>query len=106
MKYAKFFISPSRYEGFGNVLLEALACRTPVIAADCETGPSEIIENGKNGLLISVEDEEALKVALEKLFYDRDLYKRLKKNTRKSIERFDINNILKDWMELFEEANY
>lgn len=106
MKYAKFFILSSRYEGFGNVLLETLACGTPVIATNCEAGTSEIIENEKNGLLVSVEDEEALKVALEKLFYDRDLYKRLKINTRKSVERFDINNILKDWMELFEEANY
>jgi len=104
MKYAKFFVLSSRYEGFGNVLLEALACGTPVIATDCETGSSEIVENGENGLLVSVADEEALKVSMERLFFDRELYKRLKENTRKSIEKFDVNNIIRDWMELFEEV--
>lgn len=105
MKHAKFLVLSSRYEGFGNVLLEALACRTPVIATNCETGPSEIIENGKNGLLVPVEDEEALKVAMEKLFYDKKLYKRLKINTQKSVEGFDVNNIVKDWLNLFEEGD-
>jgi glycosyltransferase involved in cell wall biosynthesis len=105
MKYAKFFILSSRYEGFGNALLEALACRTPVIATDCETGTSEIIESEKNGLLVPVEDEEALKFAMEKLFYDRELYEKLKVNTRKSIEKFDVKNIAKDWMKLLEEED-
>ncbi len=103
MKYANYFILSSRYEGFGNVLIEALACGTPVIATDCEAGPSEIIENGENGLLIPVEDEIGLKEAMEKLFCDRELYERLKANTRKSIERFDVKNIVKDWMKLLEE---
>ena len=103
MKYAKFFILSSRYEGFGNVLLEALACRTPVIATNCETGPSEIIESEENGLLVPVADDEALKLAMEKLFYDRELYKRLKTNTWKSLGRFDVKNIVKEWLNLFEE---
>ena len=105
MKYAKFFILSSRYEGFANVLLEALACKIPIIAADCKTGPSEIIESEENGLLVPVEDEEALKLAMEKLFYDRELYKRLRANTRKSIEKFNVNNIVKDWLNLFEEGD-
>jgi len=105
MKYAKFFILSSRYEGFANVLLEALACKIPIIAADCKTGPSEIIESEENGLLVPVEDEEALKLAMEKLFYDRELYKRLRANTRKSIEKFNVNIIIKDWLNLFEEGN-
>ena len=105
MKYAKFFISSSRHEGFGNVLLEALACRTPVIATDCETGTSEIVESEKNGLLIPVEDEEALKVAMERLFFDRELYARLKVNSQKSIEKYNINNIIENWLNLFEEGD-
>jgi glycosyltransferase involved in cell wall biosynthesis len=105
MKYAKFFISSSRYEGFANVLLEALACKIPIIAVDCKPGPSEIIENGENGLLIPVEDENALKLAMEKLFYDREFYMKLKSNTRKSIEKFNITNIIKDWLNLFEEGD-
>ena len=103
MKYAKFFVLSSRYEGFVMVLLEALACDTPVVAANCETGTSEIIENGKNGLLVPIEDEEALKLAMEKIFYDKELYKKIKANTRESVERFDIKNIVKEWLKLFEE---
>ena len=103
MKYAKFFILSSRYEGFVMVLLETLACDTPVIAANCETGTSEIIDNKKNGLLVPVADEEALKAAMGKLFYDKELYKKIKANTHKSIERFDVKNIVKEWLKLFEE---
>jgi glycosyltransferase involved in cell wall biosynthesis len=104
MKYTKFFILSSRYEGFGNVLLEALACETPVIATACETGTSEIIENGENGLLVPVKDENALKSAMEKLFDDQKLYERLKANTRKSVEKFAVENIVKEWINLFEEV--
>lgn len=103
MKFAKFFLLSSRYEGFPVVLLEALACGTPVIATNCETGPSEIIENGKNGLLVPVTDEGALKAAMEKMFFDRELYKKIKANTRKSIKRFDVKNIVKEWISIFKE---
>jgi len=105
MKYAKFFILSSRYEGFPVVLLEALACEIPVITTNCETGPSEIVENEKNGLLVPVEDENALRLAMGKLFYDRELYKKIKTNTRKSVERFDVKNIVKEWLKLFEEED-
>jgi len=103
MKYANFLILTSKHEGFPNVLLEALACETPVIATNCETGPSEIIENEKNGLLIPVEDDKALIEAMEKLFYDKGLYNKLKANSCKSVERFDVKNIVKEWLNLFEE---
>ena len=103
MKYAKFFVLSSRVEGFPLVLLEALACGVPVITANCETGPSEIIVNRKNGLLVPVEDEEALKLVMEKLFYDKELYKKIKANTLKSVERFSVKIIVKEWLELFKE---
>jgi len=106
MKYAKFLISSSRYEGFGNILLEALACRTPVIATNCETGPSEIIESEENGILVPVEDEEALKLAMEKLFHNKGLYNKLKANSSKSVEKYCIENIVKDWINLFEGMHF
>ena len=95
----------SRCEGLSMVLLEALACETPVIATNCKTGPSEIIENEKNGLLIPVEDEKTLKEAMGKLFYDKGLYKKLKANSSKSVEKYCIKNIAKDWINLFEEMH-
>jgi glycosyltransferase involved in cell wall biosynthesis len=59
MKYGCIFVLPSRAEGFPNVLLEAMALKNTVVAADCETGPGEILD-GKNGTLISVDNSAEL----------------------------------------------
>jgi len=105
MKYANFSILPSKSEGFPIVLLEALACGIPVIATNCETGPSEIVEDGENGLLVPVEDVESLKIAMDKLFYDKELYMKLKTNACRSVKKYDIKNIAQEWMELFGSMN-
>jgi len=102
MKYATFFVLSSRSEGFPIVIIEALACGTPVIATNCETGPSEIVEYGENGLLVPVKDVESLKMAMDKLFHDKELYIKLKTNTRRSVKKYDIKNIAQKWIELFE----
>jgi len=104
MKYAQLFIHSSRCEGLSMVLLEALACNAPVIATNCcEISPYEVMENEVNSLLVPSEDDELLKDAMERLYYDRKLYRKLKSNARESIERFDIENIVEDWISLFEK---
>lgn len=56
MKNAEAFVLSSKWEGFGHVLVEALACECPVISTDCNFGPAEILDNGRFGKLISVID--------------------------------------------------
>lgn len=97
---AKFFIMTSLHEGMPMVLIESLACGTPVIAFDCPTGPQEIIQHGMNGLLIENQNMEKLIQGMDTMINDEILYSICKMNTQKSIEKFSINVIGKEWLEL------
>ena len=67
MRAADAFVLSSRSEGFGNVLVEAMGCGTPVVSTNCPHGPSDILSNGQYGLLVSPRDPEALAPAFSQI---------------------------------------
>jgi glycosyltransferase involved in cell wall biosynthesis len=77
MREAGLFVLSSRYEGMPNVLLEAMSLGLACVSTDCETGPRELIEQGRNGWLVPVEDAPALAAALDVLMNDDALRRRL-----------------------------
>ncbi|PYS13638.1 MAG: hypothetical protein DMG15_10530 [Acidobacteria bacterium] len=70
VRSADVFVLPSRYEGFGCVLIEAMCLGVPVVATDCPHGPAEILLDGNNGILVPIGDEDALRDAILRLLMD------------------------------------
>lgn len=102
MKEAVFFVLSSEFEGYPLVVLESLACGTPVIAYDCPTGPSEIIKQKENGILVPAQNKDMLIDAMNDFLDDKLLYKSCKGNARKSVEHLSMENIGKQWESLID----
>jgi glycosyltransferase involved in cell wall biosynthesis len=86
---ADLFALSSRYEGFGNVLIEAMACGVPVVATS-SPGTREIVRDGVNGLLVEVHQPAALASALERVLLDHALRERLAAEARRSAKSYDL----------------
>ncbi|MDQ3041745.1 MAG: glycosyltransferase [Acidobacteriota bacterium] len=101
MKQADIFILSSRYEGFSNVLVESLACGTPVVATDCPSANREVIEEGVNGWFAENENVESLAETINRAIIER---RNLNSVTiRRSCEsRFAIEQILPQYEKQFE----
>ena len=99
---AKFTVLTSRYEGFPMSILESLSVGVPIIAVDCP-GTDEIIEDGFNGLLVENFNPEVLAEAMNSFIFDKEVYQNCKRNSKRSIERFSLETISKDWEALINE---
>lgn len=101
IKQARYVVLCSKVEGFPNVLLEALSLNTPVVSFNCKSGPSEMVVDKQNGLLVKDQDFKALKTAMETLILDEALYMHCKSNTDLTLHKFRANTILNTWKQLF-----
>lgn len=93
---ARFFILNSEFESFANVLIEALACGTPVLSNDCDFGPREIIQKGVNGFLYKKENTDNFRQAVSQLM-DDSVYENVAMNCADSVKRFDNKLIADNW---------
>jgi glycosyltransferase involved in cell wall biosynthesis len=102
LKNAIFTVLSSLNEGLPNVLIESLASGTPVISFNCFSGPNEIITNEINGLLVENQNVEKLTEAMNRLINDIKLYQNCKDNAFESIQKFSVDNIGQQWLDLME----
>lgn len=103
MKHATVFALSSRFEGFGLVLAEALFCGTPIVSTDCLSGPSEILDGGKYGILVKPEDSKALAEGIETVLCDQAKREHLAKLSLLRSDTFDERKIAAEWEGLFDE---
>lgn len=94
---SSMFISTSRWEGFGLAILEAMECGVPIIAFD-NSGPSEIIDNYVNGILIERNNIDMLSQAIDTLANNKKIQKTLSQNALKRAKDFSIDSIIQKWL--------
>ncbi|WP_456473461.1 glycosyltransferase family 4 protein [Desulfolithobacter sp.] len=98
---ADLYVMTSRFEGFPNTLVEALAHGLPAVSVDCDTGPRDILRHDIDGLLVPQNDHAALVDTLAKVMGDENLRHRYAESAIEARERFSMERIDRMWGELF-----
>lgn len=99
MEEADLFILSSKYEGYPNALIEAMATGLPVISTRCKFGPEDIIINNINGILVDVGDYIDLSEQMERIIKNDNFKYSLGKNAIKIREKLNVNKIVNEWID-------
>jgi glycosyltransferase involved in cell wall biosynthesis len=100
---AEMLLLCSHTEGLPMVVMEAMRYGLPVVSTDCQYGPADMIENGKNGFLVTQNDDEAFVNAVSALMGDEALRKRMGERARKTSVRYSRETIVERWKKMFLE---
>jgi len=103
MAAADVFVLSSLWEGFGNVVVEAMACGSPVVSTDCPYGPGEIISHEENGLLVPPADADALSEAILRVLTNGTLSEQLSENGKRRAQDFHASAIAQEYLDLFRD---
>lgn len=103
VKKARAVAITSKFEGFPLVIIETLSVGTPVVSLDFISGPSEVIQNKKNGLLIKNRSVKDFALALNEICFNEDLYQCCKKNASSSVEEYSEKAVAKKWHSLLQD---
>lgn len=98
---SSIYAFPSRSDGFGLVITEAMECGLPTVAMDCECGPREIVTS-ETGIVVPDKDIAAFALALETLMKDEQLRRKMGQAAQVEVARFYPENIMPQWLALFE----
>ena len=95
------YVNSSDYEGISNAMLEAMAIGMPVVCTDCPIGGAKAtITDGENGLLVPIQNAEALASAMNRMIEDNELADKLSHNASQIREELSLDKITEKWMQL------
>ena len=104
LSHADLFVLSSNYEGLPMVIIEAMACGTPVLSTDCKSGPRELLQDGKFGFLVSNGDEQMLYKGIVRLLKDRSLREKFSGLGRERAKDFSSDKIIKQYERVIYEV--
>jgi glycosyltransferase involved in cell wall biosynthesis len=100
---SSLMVLPSRSEGFGMVLIEAMACGVPCVSFDCPSGPRDIIKNNEDGFLVANGNTVELAKAINQLIGNEQLRNHMGAKAKETVKRYLPENIVAQWDQLFKE---